>query len=252
MKYKFIFPFIFLILIYSCRTNKTVIETSFKSIPVLPSANLSPDTSIINFIVPYKQIIDKEMLKKVVFSEFEIDAGVPDGALNQIVADAVLLETQKYVNDKKMTSIDMVLLNHGGLRKSLPKGDINIGNIYELMPFDNTVAIVTLSGETMKELFKFLASKNEGHPISNASFTIENNNATNIIINGIELNPDKNYRVVTNDYLISGNDGMSFFKKSIKIELLPILIRDAIIHQLPNININTYKKENIHHRILIK
>ncbi len=245
MKFKLFFSFALLIALFSCKTPKTIVETNFKSIAVLPSSTLLPDTSIINRIAPYKEIIDKEMTKKVAFSEQAIDKDIPEGPLNQLIADNVFTETSKYLKSNNSDDIDMVLLNHGGLRKSLPKGDITIGNIFELMPFDNTIAVVTFSGETMHELFDFLASKNEGHPISNASFTARNKKAENISINNKPIDLTKTYRVATSDYLTDGNDGMIFFKKAIKTELLPILIRDAIIHQLPNANLNMYKKENL-------
>ncbi len=252
MKNKTPFVLILLAFLLSCTTPKTILEPTLESISVLPSINLTPDTSIINYIKPYKQIIDKEMQKKIAFSEFEIDTEVPDGPLNQIVADNVFTETTIYVKNNNLEPIDMVLLNYGGLRKSLPKGDITVGNVFELMPFDNTIAIATFTGETMNELFTFLAAKNEGHPISNTSFTINNKIAENIIVNGKKLDLSKTYRVATSDYLIGCNDGMLFFKKAIKIELLPILVRDAIIHQIPNVNLNLYKKENLISRISIK
>lgn len=241
MKRFFIINLFFSMVIWGCRHTKTITEITLESIPVVPSETLTPDTSIVNMIAPYKLIVDKEMTKKIAFTEFAIEKGIPDGSLNQLIADLILYASNKYASENHMDSVDIALLNHGGLRKSLPKGDITTGNVYELMPFDNAIAIVTLSGETMNELFQFLASKNEGHPIANCSFTISNKIATDIRINNKPIDLKKTYRVATNDYLISGNDGMIFFTKALKTEVISILVRDAIIQNISHFDLNAYK-----------
>lgn len=249
MKRFFIISFLLSIVFVGCRPTKTITEISLESIPVVPSETLTPDTSIVNLIAPYKQIVDKEMTKKIAFSEFTIEKGIPDGSLNQLIADIIFYATNKYASENHVDSVDIALLNHGGLRKSLPKGDITTGNVYELMPFDNAIAIVTLSGETMNELFQFLASKNEGHPIANCSFAISSKKAENILINNKPLDLKRTYRVATNDYLISGNDGMVFFTKALKTDVISILVRDAIIQNISHFDLNAYKSDLLPNRI---
>ena len=65
----------------------------------------------------------------------------PEGKLGDFVADACLQESCALTG-----VIDLALFNHGGLRRSLPMGCNNVGDVYELMPFDNELVVITLRG----------------------------------------------------------------------------------------------------------
>ena len=57
--------------------------------------------------------------------------------------------------------IDFCLLNNGGLRTSLPQGNITRRKIFELMPFENELVVVTISKEKMTDLKAYLKNYNE-------------------------------------------------------------------------------------------
>ena len=245
-----IFFVIILFLIFgSCRSPKPSKIVYFESRLVESTAEVKPDTSILNIIVPYKEVLEKEMNRKLAFSEFAIEKSKPDGALNRLTADMTFVAAEKYLKVNHQLTLDFALLNHGGLRKSLPKGDINVGNIYELMPFDNMISVVELNGETVIELFDFLAKNNDGHPISNVRFDIIDNKAENIVIGGQVFDKNRNYFVATNDYLLGGNDGMLFFTKSLRIINTQILVRDAFLNNISGLNLNLYKNTSDNQRI---
>ncbi len=239
----------FLIIGSSCRTPRQYEVVYFESRIVESTVGVKPDTSVLNIILPFKQVLEKEMTKKIAFSEFAIEKSKPDGALNRLTADLIFMAASSFLEDNHALSLDFALLNHGGLRKSLPKGDINVGNIYELMPFDNMVSVVELDGETVKELFDFLAEKNDGHPISNASFNINNGSPEKITIANQSFDKNKTYLVATNDYLLSGNDGMLFFTKSLKIVNTNIMVRDAFLQNIGKVNLNLYKNSADNQRV---
>ncbi len=211
------------------------VSTTFTSVKVSSVVAGQSDTNVQNVIEPYRLSIQKEMNVVIATSDFPIEAEKPEGVLNNLVADAVFeMVKSKYVCTDG-DSVNLCLLNYGGLRKGLPKGDIMIGNVFELMPFDNKMCVITLMGAQIEELFTFLATKIEGHPIANCRFVSEKGVATQIMIGGKRFDRSKIYKVVTSDYLMSGNDGMFFFKKALKIELIDYLIRDAIIDYIKKI-----------------
>jgi 2',3'-cyclic-nucleotide 2'-phosphodiesterase (5'-nucleotidase family) len=246
---RFFFVIILFLILGSCRTPKPSKIVYFESRVVESTAEVKPDTSILNIIVPYKEVLEKEMNRKLAFSEFAIEKSKPDGSLNRLTADLTFMAADKYLKDNHQKSLDFALLNHGGLRKSLPKGEINVGNIYELMPFDNMISVVELSGETVQELFDFLAMNNDGHPISNASFEINSKSAQNIIIADEKFDKNRTYLVATNDYLLGGNDGMLFFTKSLRIINTQILVRDAFLNNISGLNLNLYKNTSDNQRV---
>ncbi len=219
----------------------TTVSTTFTSVKVSSVVAGQTDTNVLKVIEPYRLGIQKEMNVVLATSDFSIDAEKPEGILNDLVADAVfeMVKTKYFCTDGD--SISLCLLNYGGLRKGLPKGEIMVGNVYELMPFDNKMCVITLMGTQIEELFTLLATKNEGHPIANCRFVCENGVATQIMIGGKRFDKSKIYKVVTSDYLMSGNDGMFFFKKALKIEMVDYLIRDAIIDYLKKIGTKPLK-----------
>jgi len=120
------------------------------------------------------------------------------------------------------------LLNNGGLRASLPHGEITRGKIFELMPFENEMIVLELDGETTLELVNFIAEKG-GMPVAGLTLVIENNKPQNITINGKPFDKNKTYKVVTSDYLANGGDKLSMLNKRLNDKLTGIKIRDAII-----------------------
>lgn len=241
MRYLKIKPILFVAAIFLATTlygQYAPVSFSYSSIKV-DSANAgAPDATIVKYIDKYRLEIQKDMNVTLAVSTQAIEADKPEGALNDLVADAVFEVGKLHYKPTDGKNIDFCLLNYGGLRKSLPKGNILIGNVFELMPFDNKISVITLKGEQVAELFDFLAKKIEGHPVANCRLVVDQNQATQITIGGVPLDITKTYKVVTNDYLSGGNDGMYFFKQAIAVESVDYLIRDAIIDYLRKIAVS--------------
>src|SRR5690606_1640181 len=107
------------------------------------------------------------------------------------------------------------------------KGNLTIKNIYELMPFENQALIVTLSGEKVMEMIKYLSESGVGHPVSGIKFVP--NDKSSIEINGQKFDENKTYTVVTNDYLQKGGDEMYFFSEPVEMEFLNVKLRDLML-----------------------
>lgn len=213
------------------------VSFSFTSIKVDSANAKASDSAIAKYIDKYRLEIQKDMNVVIAVSEQVIEADKPEGTLNDLVADAVYQMGKLHYKPVDGKNIDFCLLNYGGLRKSLPKGNIMIGNVFELMPFDNKLCVITMKGTQVAQLFDFLAKKIEGHPIANCRLIVERNQATQVTVGGVPLDTSKTYKVVTNDYLSGGNDGMYFFKQSVAVETVDYLIRDAIVDYLRMIGV---------------
>lgn len=115
---------------------------------------------------------------------------------------------------RRMERADVALLNPGGLRADLPAGELAYGDVYEVLPFDNTVATLTLTGEELKRLLYVAYGGRKGvFQVSGLKlklnrcpgqgrlrdFTLEN---------GKPIHPEKRYRVVLPDFLARGGDGL--------------------------------------------
>jgi 2',3'-cyclic-nucleotide 2'-phosphodiesterase (5'-nucleotidase family) len=132
------------------------------------------------------------------------------------------------------------ITNGGGVRiSSLPQGDITMGKMYELMPFDNTLVKMELKGSGMKRVLE--------NGIGNTSigwvqFTgvkayydinaeLGNRITAMFLMDGTKVDMDTYYTVVTNDFMATGGDGYNFSgAKNVVDTGLPI--REAMVEQL--------------------
>ncbi len=153
----------------------------------------------------------------------------PEGLLGNAIADITLEYSKKQYTAKEGKQIDFCFLNNGGLRAPLPKGDITRRNIFELMPFENEVMVITLSGSTTKKLIDFIAAKG-GMPVSGLSMKIKDNIANTITIAGLSFDSTKVYKVLTSDYLGNGGDNLKLMNEALNKEYLGLKLRDVIIN----------------------
>ncbi len=189
---------------------------------------VSNDSSFIKTVQPYKLKTDSIMNDVLGTSDQSLLKGLPEGTLGDFVSDAVLKKTNDVYAPTDKIPADICLLNNGGLRSQLPKGKLTLGNIYELMPFENEIVILTISGDKMNQLFESLVANN-GAPFSGAKIIAKGKKITSLLIGEKEIDFSKNYKVVTSDYLAGGGDKYHFFASPIKVETLNYKLRDAIV-----------------------
>ncbi len=213
------------ILFYSGCSPKLQLAESQKALYPI-SDKLPKDQKIVDYYYPYKRRVDSLMKEVIAVSAIEITKGKPEGPLNNLFADA-LFEAGKSRN----IEFDIAYTNYGGLRIPLPKGDIALYRVFELMPFENVITTVKFNGADMKAFFDYMASAG-GDPISGATFRIKDKKAVEVKINGQSLDINKDYIVLTSDYMANGGDGGEIFFKSTARKEYDIKLRDAIIEYL--------------------
>lgn len=230
-----VLPIVVLLIALSCKSYFIVDKAESDNIELndsLPVEASEYETEI----KPYRDSLSASMDEVLNQSETEMSIGIPEGKLGNFSADLTLEIGNKYYNETFGKSADFSLLNNGGLRTSLPQGDITRGKIFELMPFENELVAVTLSREKTVELFQFIASKSnpelspkKGVPVSwNVKVITEGGELKEVYIGGQKLQ-DRSYTIITSDYLSNGGDNMSFFLSPVKTEKLGVKLRDAIM-----------------------
>jgi 5'-nucleotidase len=175
-----------------------------------------------SLISPYKKELSLSMDAVVGYCEQEMYKQRPEGLLGNAIADVVF----EQLNERSEVPCDLVLLNHGGLRAPIGKGDITVGRVYEVMPFDNQIAVVELDGQLLKKVLRLTIQKG-GDPISNARVKVEAGD-TLISIAGKEIQADAVYRIATSDYMANGGDSYSMFKEG-NIRVSDLLLRNVIM-----------------------
>ena len=159
-----------------------------------------------------------------------------ESSLGNFYADICYLNADSTFYKKTGEHIDFALFNYGGIRTSLPEGSLKVENIFKLMPFENKLVIVKLSGSKTKELFDQLAKRRVAHPVSGVRLQLKDDRFSTIEIQGKKFDANKTYWVLTHDYLQHGGDNMIFFKDPMELYPTEYKVRDAIIDHLKTVD----------------
>ena len=127
--------------------------------------------------------------------------------------------------------IDICILNHGGIRSILPKGNVTTRTAFEIMPFENSLIIAELKGTEIREMANYILKERKPHPLSGLEIIIDKNTMTvkSLSVKGKPLDDSKTYYVATSDYLSNGGDNMTFFKKAVKSYDMNYKLRNIMI-----------------------
>lgn len=189
------------------------------------------DSGISTIIQPYKDELVDEMSTVLGQLPEDLKKSRPNSNMGNWFCDGLLHMANKYSSNK----VDFAIQNYGGLRLPyLNRGPVTVQNIFELMPFDNKLVILAMDETQMQDLLDNIADDG-GWPISRGvSFSIEEEKAIDIKINGQPLGNKKTYQVALPDYVANGGGGCHFLK-SIPQEDTGYYIRDVFIDYLKDI-----------------
>ena len=231
---------LFATLLIACHQETKIVKKETSQL-IFSNKNAETDSSSSALLAPYKMKMEAIMNELLGNSDISMVKGNPEGLLGNFVSDACLSITNTLLTSQNSEIATMCLFNNGGLRSSLPKGAITLRNVYELMPFDNAMVILTLSGEKTKMLFEYLVEAN-GAPVAGVRIKSVAKKIVEVKVNNQLFDEKKNYRILTSDYLSAGGDKYNFFKDPLKIDTVHYLIRDAL---LDFIKAETLKGKNI-------
>ncbi|MDR0829628.1 MAG: 5'-nucleotidase C-terminal domain-containing protein [Prevotellaceae bacterium] len=235
MKLKTVILLVLVAFFCSCSRHfqPKVVETEL--ISVIQTEH-SQSNEMSQWLLPYKTTLDKVMGVKIGESAQKLEAGVPESLLGNFVT-----EVMKDYAKKHGETVDFAITNIGGLRDSLPKGELTVGDIYKMFPFDNELVILTLDGEKVKELCQIIAEQG-GQVTSGINMVIIEKKGEYIKIGGklLDLNSGKpvdlkkKYKVLTTDYLSFGNDGLFPLAEYSDIYSFKMPLREIIIDYIKN------------------
>ncbi len=188
--------------------------------------------SIETFISPYKNRLNQIMDSTLAYAPVILTKD--DGDLNtssgNLLADIVLEMGSPIFENRRGKPIDFVVLNHGGIRAPISKGDVTTRTAYEVMPFDNYISVVEMSGKAVREMVNFLIKSGRAHPIAGLQIVLEDSGELQSVnIQGTPFDEQRIYFVGTSDYLIQGGDNMGFFKNASATTTIDYLIRNAMV-----------------------
>lgn len=193
----------------SCHSGYSLTSVEGGRLEVTTALDVNPDIAATAILASYQRTVDSIMSPVIGQSARFMDRFRPESELSNLVADILRTSTVNYIGSEA----DVAITNMGGLRTSLPEGDITFGNIFEITPFENTLCIVTMNGVLLRQLFENIA-KVHGEGLSGARLEItKDGQLLSATVGGKEIDDKKEYKIATLDYLAEGNDHMDAFAK---------------------------------------
>lgn len=196
-----------------------------KGDPILLDASIKPDPAIAARVQEMAKPIE-ELRKKVIgSSQGPIEGArevcrVQECSMGNLVADAMLDRT-------KTQGISIAIQNGGGLRASIGAGDVSMGDVLTVLPFQNTIATFQLTGAEVKAaLENGLSQIDEGAgrfpQVAGLKYRFDKTKPAGSRLVSVEvqegtefkpIDPEKTYGIVSNNYMRAGGDGYAVFAK---------------------------------------
>ena len=192
----------------SCTTHYMVEKVERTRLLVDKAYDVPISPEITDFMAPYKSRVDSVMSPVIGRAAKYLSPERPEGTLSNLLPD-ILVWAGKFYGEKP----DFGIYNRGGIRASIAAGDITIGDIVDVAPFENKMCFITLSGEKALQLMEQIAYRG-GEGVSREVRIVmdKNNHLKHATIGGKEIDPNGSYRVATIDYLSHGNDRLTALK----------------------------------------
>jgi 5'-nucleotidase/UDP-sugar diphosphatase len=216
---------------YNKKTKK--VETAVASVTSLSGVNQLPNQHVETMIdeaqkeiAPIKNIVVGRTLHALPHDRNEM----AETSLGQWVTDTL----------RQAAGADIAFQNSGGLRTGIVAGDITMGNLYEVIPFDNTLFKVEMTGAQIMKVLEYGIENKKIGMLQYSGIKIAYETATPAGIriaavstaDGTLLQSEKKYKVVINDFMAAGGDGFTMFRDGTNLYDTGIPVRDLIAEAL--------------------
>lgn len=207
------------------RKTGDIVSKSVTNIPV--SHNVAKDPAMTALLSTYRTLaapMANQVIGSITADINRLTDRSKESAMGDVIADAQLAATS--AADKGGAVV--AFMNPGGIRGSLAyantygselPGEITYGEAFTVQPFGNDLVTLTMTGAQIKAVLEQQYGTNLTLQVSNGftyTFTKSapaDNRISNMMLNGVPIDPAASYRVTINSFLVTGGDGFTVFKQ---------------------------------------
>ena len=191
---------------------------------------ITPDAEVQAIVDRYQAVL-KEAL-----------GGVVGEASTEIVRNRTgESEMGNFVTDAMRThlpEIDVAITNAGGLRADIDAGPITLEEIYAVLPFNNTLVLMNLTGAQLRQVLEEGAASRFGTvQVSGVTWSFDparpfGSRVSSVTVNGTPLDPAATYRVATNNFMAAGGDQFNTLKQGTSVVDTGVNLVDTVVRYL--------------------
>ena len=186
-------------------------------VAVASNQNLKPDPEVAAIVESRRAEADKYTSRVVGVIKSNLDNPRDENGIGNMIGDAFVEYGQKMG-----WKTDVGFYNAAGVRAPLTAGPVTYGQLYQVLPFENTVVSVDLTGDQLREVLEDASGRAGRLQIGGGSWTYRflNDSGKRVLsatIAGQPLDPKRIYHVATIDYLLLGGDGHTWFGKGTNV-----------------------------------
>jgi len=213
--------------------SKPKIETRAGLLQV--DASVPDDPDVLTMLAPYSEKV-RELSKVIGRLEGGLNrTGAGSGPLGNFIADGMRWQAQQ----KLGKPVALAIMNSGGIRKGeIAAGDLRASDIFELLPFENALVAVDVTGVQLTALLKIVTSR-DAQAGAYIEFRYDDRDRRELrrakLIDEtgqqVEIDPNKVYTIVTLDYLLRLQSGAYAILQEAKSKTpLNVTLRDAVMN----------------------
>ncbi|MCR5050709.1 MAG: 5'-nucleotidase C-terminal domain-containing protein [Paludibacteraceae bacterium] len=207
-----------------CHRPIQVAECTTEAIAVNAAADELQDSAYIQSLAPLKKELEREMSVQLGYAPERMWVGAPECPMLNWATDALWNAAQKACPHM----VDMAVVNMGSMRE-WQKGPVTKQNVFELMPYDNRLVVLTLTGKDILDLCQSFATYG-AQGVAGLRMTAVDGRPANVTIGGKPVRADATYTIATSDYLAGGTDHMDALRRYTERWNSDILIRDLYMN----------------------
>jgi len=216
------------LLIAACSSQKEAIIDPAPALTLEQQAAVE-DSVIASMLDQYRNRYNNVMGEKIAEVTRTISFGKPESPLGNLVADALrhraARETRSFIN--------LALIGESSFRLNLEQGDLTRGDIMEFMPYDNSLVLLKLRGDSVYSLSQEIAGRG-GVPVSGLRFRLEGNTARDVLVNSGIIDPDQHYWLATSSWIAGGGEDFIALREPVERIELHLSIRDLYLDFFSN------------------
>jgi 2',3'-cyclic-nucleotide 2'-phosphodiesterase (5'-nucleotidase family) len=208
---------LFVLLVIGCNTIYHPSSVQYSGYAV--SGGAITDTGFAAYLKPFRDSMDKTMNEVIGEASKRMDVKRPVSTLGNFMSDAFLTMAR----EKFDPGADISVMKFGGIRRPyIEAGPITRSMVFEVMPFDNLMVLVTINGDVLEKFLQEIAV--EGAGVAGFTMKMTNKKASDIMIAGAPIDPKAEYTLVYSDYNYNNTEVL----KGSKVKMTNYLIRDAL------------------------